>query len=76
MDCFASVPAEEYSAMNKAGQDNVCRNEANTVRDLISSGQINFASILGERIKTFDVVNTEWLYWTKMKAYLNTNALN
>ncbi len=37
MDCFENVPADKFSAMNKADQDNVCRNEANTVRDFISN---------------------------------------
>jgi len=54
MDCFAGVPAEQFSGMSKGEQENVCRNEANAVRDMINGGHANFASILKERINAFD----------------------
>lgn len=54
MDCFASVPAEQFSAMSKADQDNVCRSEANAVRQFIQNGTPNFRNILAERIASFD----------------------
>jgi hypothetical protein len=53
MDCFAQVPAEQYSAMSKGDQTNLCKNEAEAVRGFLSSDSVNFSSILAERISAF-----------------------
>jgi hypothetical protein len=54
MDCYASVPAEQYSAMSQNDQQQVCKNEAAAVRDFITSNKVTFRSILAERIAAFD----------------------
>jgi len=50
MECFSNVPAEQYSAMSLSEQQNVCRNEANEVRQFIQAGHADFKNILAERI--------------------------
>ena len=55
MDCYASVPAEQYSAMSQWDQQQVCKNEAAAVRNLLVAGKVDFKSILAERIAAFDV---------------------
>jgi hypothetical protein len=52
MNCFASVPAEQYSAMSRSEQENVCRNEADLVRQHIAAGNLDFKNILQERINS------------------------
>lgn len=52
MECFAGVPAEQFSAMSLADQQNVCKNEANEVRQFIQAGHIDFKNILAERINS------------------------
>jgi hypothetical protein len=54
MNCYAEVPADSFSAMSKSEQEGVCRNEANAVRGFIAQEQVNFRSILNERISAFD----------------------
>lgn len=54
MDCFASVPAEQYSAMSKLEQQGVCKSEAEAVKGFLTSDSINFKYILADRIKAFD----------------------
>lgn len=54
IDCYASVPAEEYTAMSVYDQNNVCKNEANKVADFLKSGSLNFSSILAQRIKSLE----------------------
>jgi hypothetical protein len=54
MDCYAGVPAEQYSAMSQWDQQQLCKNEAESVRQFIAGGHVEFRSILAERIKAFD----------------------
>ena len=54
MDCYAKVPASEFSAMPVYDQKNVCQAEATAVSDFLKNGQVSFASILKERIASFD----------------------
>ena len=54
MDCYAGVPAEQYSAMSAYDQSQVCQNEAATVASMIRGGHADFRNILAERIKAFD----------------------
>lgn len=57
MECYAKVPAEEYSAMSTSAQQDVCINEATEVKTMISSGQVSFKSILAERISALDAAS-------------------
>ena len=61
LDCFASVSAEQYSSMNDADQQNVCKAETNAVRDSLRSGNIAFKNILQERLRAFD--KHEWMHF-------------
>ena len=62
MDCYAKVPAEEYSAMSASAQQDVCYNEATEVKNFFASGQVTFKSILAERITALDAASkAEWL---------------
>lgn len=54
MDCYAGVPAEQYSAMSQWDQQQVCKNEAATVADFLKAGKVDFKAILAERIAAFD----------------------
>jgi hypothetical protein len=54
MECFAGVPAEQYSAMSLSEQQNVCKNEANEVRQFLTAGQVDFRNILAERINSLN----------------------
>ena len=54
MDCYKAVPAEEYSAMSPPQQADLCKAEANAVRDHINAGHAKFANILKERLTAFD----------------------
>lgn len=54
IDCFARVPAEQYSAMSKWDQEAVCRSEAEAVRTFLLNDTVNFRNILAERIRAFD----------------------
>ena len=54
MDCYAQVPAEQYSAMSRQEQDAVCQNEASSVRAFLANDSVNFRHILAERIRAFD----------------------
>lgn len=57
MDCYAKVPAEEYSAMSASAQQDVCCNEALAVKNFLTSGQVTFKSILAERISALDAAS-------------------
>lgn len=59
MDCFANVPADQYSAMSKADQDNVCHSEATTVRSMINAGHADFRNVLAERIASMDAASKQ-----------------
>lgn len=62
MDCYAKVPAEEYSAMSSSAQQDVCFNEQAEVKNFFASGQVTFKSILAERIAALDAASkAEWL---------------
>jgi hypothetical protein len=50
MECYAGVPATEYSAMSQWDQQQVCKNEAASVKEFFTAGQVDFKSILAERI--------------------------
>jgi hypothetical protein len=54
VDCFANVPAEQYSAMSRQEQEGVCSNEAASVRTFLANDSVNFRHILAERIAAFD----------------------
>ena len=54
MECFAGVPAEQFSALSLNDQQAVCRNEANEVRQFISAGNVDFKNILAERINAMN----------------------
>lgn len=54
IDCYAGVPAEQYSAMTRAEQEGVCQSEASAVHGFLSNGSIEFKSILAERLRAFD----------------------
>jgi len=56
MNCFASVPAETYSAMAKADQEQVCHAEAHAVRQMIQNGVPDFKNVLAERIASLSKV--------------------
>lgn len=55
IDCFASVPAEQYSSMSQGEQQQVCKSEATTVADMLKQGKVDFKSILSERLAAFEV---------------------
>ena len=59
IECYASVPAEQYSAMSNSEQQQVCKSEANTVAQFLKQGQVDFKAILAERIAAFDAPK-EW----------------
>lgn len=59
MDCYAGVPAEQYSALSRPEQENVCRSEAAAVRSFLANDSINFRHVLAERIRAFDVKPAE-----------------
>ena len=52
IDCMAGVPAEQYSAMSRAEQENVCKAESAQVRSHIQAGHADFKNILAERINS------------------------
>jgi hypothetical protein len=54
MDCYGSVPAEQYNAMSNYEQSNLCKNEANKVADFLKSGSLSFSSILAQRINALE----------------------
>jgi len=51
IDCYAQVPAEQFSALSRNEQAQVCRSEAESVRTFLSSDSVNFRNILAERIR-------------------------
>jgi hypothetical protein len=59
MDCYAGVPAEQYSAMSTYDQSGVCQSEAAAVKSMLTEGKVDFKSILAERIAMFDVKKEE-----------------
>ena len=48
--CMSGVKPEQYQAMSAADQGNVCKSEANTVRDLLQNDSVSFRNLLNERI--------------------------
>jgi len=54
MDCYAGVSAEQFSAMSRQDQDNVCKSEASAVRSFLANDSINFRHILADRIKSLE----------------------
>ena len=48
--CMSGQNVEAFQAMGAAEQDNVCRAEAATVRDLLSSDSVSFRNLIAERI--------------------------
>ena len=59
MDCFKAVPADQFSAMSLADQNEVCKSEANAVRNHLNAGHANFANILSERIAALDAASKQ-----------------
>jgi hypothetical protein len=59
MDCYSGVSAEQFSAMNKMDQQDVCKNEAAAVRSFLTAGKVDFKNILAERIAAFDAPKAE-----------------
>ena len=64
LDCFASVPAEQYSAMSALDQSQVCKAEGSAVAESLKAGNVSFASILGERIVSMNA-QSNWLQMKK-----------
>ena len=56
MDCYAGVSSDQFSAMSKMDQQDVCKSEATVVRSFITEGKADFKNILAERITAFDAV--------------------
>ena len=54
IECYASVPAEQYSSMSNFDQQQVCKSEAASVAEFLKQGKVDFKSILAERIAAFD----------------------
>lgn len=57
MDCYAQVPAEQYSTMSVYDQQNLCYNEQSKVADFLKSGSLSFSSILSQRIKALEAAS-------------------
>ena len=54
IECYASVPAEQYSSMSNSDQQQVCKSEAASVAEFLKQGKVDFKAILAERISAFD----------------------
>ena len=54
MDCYAKVPADQFSGMNKDEQADVCKAEVHAVREFIKSGVPDFRNVLAERISSME----------------------
>ena len=53
--CMSAQKVESYQAMSAAEQDNVCRSEANAVRDLLNNDSVSFRNLLNQRIDALKV---------------------
>ena len=54
IDCYKAVPADQYSAMSLKEQGDLCKPEADTVRQHFKAGNATFANILKERLAAMD----------------------
>lgn len=63
LDCFASVPADQYSAMSALDQSQVCKAEGSAVAESLKAGNASFAAILGERLASINAQSN----WFQMK---------
>lgn len=46
LDCYSSIPADQYSAMSVLDQAQVCLTERSAVADQLKGGNASFAAIL------------------------------
>ena len=54
MSCYDQTDAAAFNAMPAADQQNLCRNEADTVRGFLTSGNLKMSGIINQRIASMD----------------------
>lgn len=59
IDCYAQVSAEQFSALSRQDQQNVCRSESTAVRGFLENDSPNFKNILADRIRAYDAKPAE-----------------
>ena len=58
--CYEKVPAEQYNALSKQDQDNLCKSESDSVATFLKNDSVNFRHIINERITA---LNQEAHHW-------------
>jgi hypothetical protein len=48
--CYEKVPADQYNALSKKEQDNLCKKEQDEVAAFLKNDSVNFRHIINERI--------------------------
>jgi hypothetical protein len=52
--CYEAVPNEEFQAMSKAVQQDVCKDEKAAVATFLKEDSVHFRSLIQARIASFD----------------------
>lgn len=48
--CYEKVPTDQFNALAKAEQDNLCKKEQDEVAAFLKNDSVNFRNIINERI--------------------------
>lgn len=62
--CYEKVSADQFNALAKADQDNLCKKEQETVAGFLKNDSVNFRSIINERISA---ISSEPHHWARQQ---------
>jgi len=52
--CYEKVSTEQYNALSKADQDNLCKSEQDAVAKFLKDDSINFRGLINARISALN----------------------
>ena len=48
--CYEKVPADQFNALSKADQDNLCKKEQDAVSGFLKNDSVSFRNIINDRL--------------------------